>query len=138
MQLVIDANILFAALIKEGINTTIIGTPNIQFLAPAYLYQELEKHKEFILEKTTRTPEEFSQLLTHLKENITTLTDEELEPYGKTATTISPDPGDIAYFATALHSNCPIWSNDKRLKQQKLIPIITTQELITLLTTSTS
>jgi len=33
------------------------------------------------------------------------------------------------YFALALKMKCPIWSNDKRLKEQKTIKIISTDEL---------
>ncbi|MEK6968674.1 MAG: PIN domain-containing protein [Nanoarchaeota archaeon] len=42
---------------------------------------------------------------------------------------ISPDPDDVAYFALALYLGCPIWSNDKRLKEQNKVRIITTKEL---------
>jgi len=37
---------------------------------------------------------------------------------------------DIEYLALALKLNCPIWSEDKRLKKQTLVKIINTTELI--------
>ena len=42
---------------------------------------------------------------------------------------ISPDFFDAPYFALALKLECPIWSNDKKLKQQKRIEIFSTEEM---------
>ena len=44
------------------------------------------------------------------------------------AKNISPDPKDVPYFALALKFNCPIWTNDKLLKTQKKVKIISTHE----------
>ncbi|PIN85274.1 MAG: hypothetical protein COV47_03030 [Candidatus Diapherotrites archaeon CG11_big_fil_rev_8_21_14_0_20_37_9] len=41
---------------------------------------------------------------------------------------ISPDPKDVPYFALALKLRCPIWTNDKLLKKQKKVKIISTSE----------
>lgn len=35
----------------------------------------------------------------------------------------------MAYFALALKLKCPIWSNDKKLKEQNIITIYHTHEL---------
>ena len=43
---------------------------------------------------------------------------------------ISPDPKDTSYFALALKLNCPIWSNDKKLKEQNKIKIYSTEEIV--------
>lgn len=43
---------------------------------------------------------------------------------------ISPDKNDIAYFALALKLKCPIWTNDKKLKDQDEIKVYSTSELI--------
>ncbi len=48
------------------------------------------------------------------------------------AESISPDVNDREYFALALFLHCSIWSNDKKLKYQKIIPIYATHELIQL------
>ncbi|MEK6954273.1 MAG: PIN domain-containing protein [Candidatus Micrarchaeota archaeon] len=46
------------------------------------------------------------------------------------AKSICPDPDDIQYFALALKLGCPIWSNDKALKEQNTVEVISTGELI--------
>ena len=89
MDLVIDANILFSALIKDSFTSTIIFSDTFRLFTPEFISTELEKHKE----------------------------------------EITPDLDDMVYFALALKLNCPIWSNDKKLKQQNKIKIYHTHEL---------
>ena len=50
-----------------------------------------------------------------------------------TAKEISPDPDDVDFFALALKLNCPLWSEDKRWKQQSEIEVSDTTELLELL-----
>ncbi|MGC9200887.1 MAG: PIN domain-containing protein [Candidatus Aenigmatarchaeota archaeon] len=43
---------------------------------------------------------------------------------------MSPDVNDIQYFSLALKMNVPIWSNDKKLKQQSKVKVFSTKDLI--------
>ena len=43
-----------------------------------------------------------------------------------------PDEKDITYFALALYLRCPLWSNEKRLKEQKEVIVYATHELMKL------
>ena len=54
----------------------------------------------------------------------------EYKEFLKEAELICPDPDDVEYFALALKLNCPIWSNDKALKEQSVIKVLSTSELI--------
>ncbi len=54
---------------------------------------------------------------------------QELTQYFERAEKISPDPGDMIYFALALKFNCAIWSNDKKLKQQNRVKVYHSHEL---------
>ncbi len=132
MDLVVDANILFAALIKDSFSYSLLFSGEFHLFASEYIFAEFDKHKEEILEKTERTTEEFFRLLEVLKRRITIVPLEELTEYVETAENISPDPGDIVYFALALKFNCPIWSNDKKLKQQDKVKVYHTHELMKL------
>jgi len=91
----------------------------------------LKSIKQEILYKTNRTYEEFYEILEIIKKIITLVPIEEFENKINEAKGISPDPNDVIYFALALKLNCPIWSNDKKLKEQKEIKIYSTSELIT-------
>ena len=54
MNLVIDANILFASLIKEGKTIELLLNPFFNLYAPEFLFEEFVKYKKEILLKTHR------------------------------------------------------------------------------------
>jgi predicted nucleic acid-binding protein len=60
MKLVVDANILFAALIKEGSTAELLISDKLQLFAPEFLFTEFAKYEEFILKKTHRSDAEFT------------------------------------------------------------------------------
>lgn len=132
MDLVIDANILFAALIRDGLTIDMIFNENIHLFAPEFLIEEFNKHKTEILKKTKRTDKEFNKIYEILEFVITIMPSEEFKDLLNEAKKISLDGDDIQYFALALKLNCPIWSNDKLLKEQNKVKIYSTQEIISL------
>ena len=130
MDLIIDANILFAALVKDGATIELILEYDFHLFAPEFLFDEFSKYKDELLEKTKRTPEEFDQILDLLKLKINVVPKEDFETFLEQAHKISPDPDDAVYFALALKINAGIWSNDKKLNEQNRIRIYATKELL--------
>ena len=129
MNLVVDANVLLASLIKNSFTYHLLFSEKFRLFTPEYIFTELEKHKEEILEKTERTTEEFFRLIEILKRRLVLVQLNELTQYIKEAENITPDPDDMVYFALALKLNCAIWSNDKKLKEQNKIEVYNTYEL---------
>src|SRR3989344_6298142 len=115
MDLVVDANVLFSALIKDSFSYALLFNEKFHLFMPEYIFIELEKHKEEIMEKTERTAEELFRLVETLKRRIVIVPLEELVHHVEEAERLTPDPDDMAYFALALKLNCAIWSNDKQL-----------------------
>ena len=132
MDLVVDANIIFAALIKNSFTYELLFNNQFHLFTPEHILTEFEKHKEEILKKSQRTPEEFFYILQILKRKISVVSLEELTAYVREAEKITPDPDDMAYFALAIKLNCAIWSNDKKLKEQDNIKVYHTHELVKL------
>jgi len=131
MKLVVDANILFAALIKEGSTAELLISNKIHLFAPEFLFEEFSKYKELILKKTHRSNEEFNQFLDILKNQITIVPKKEITPFIDKAEKISPDPKDTIYLALALALKSNVWSNDKKLKEgQNKVNVLSTEELI--------
>ena len=130
MNIVIDANALFSLLIKHGKNTEIFFNLYFNIYTPEFLLQEFEKHKVELLSKTSRTEEEFEEIFEVAKQIIEFIPKEEIIQYFDEAERISPDPDDVMYFALALKLNCPIWSNDKKLKEQNKVKVYSTEDLI--------
>jgi len=130
MKLVIDANILFSALIKNSFTVDIIIRDDIELFAPEFLLDEFLHHKEEILRKARKTTEELHRLLNNIKELIKIISEEDVDDVMDEAERISPDPKDIPYIALALKLKIPIWSNDKKLKEQDKVIVYSTKEII--------
>ena len=129
MELVIDANILFAALIKKS------GTSEILFkhkiYAPEFIFEEFKKYKDELKDKTHRSEEEFNELFDIFERTVILIPKKEIEPFISKSEKISPDPKDTIYLALAMKLNCAVWTNDKPLKEkQKEVKIYSTEELI--------
>jgi len=130
MQIVIDANILIAMLVKPGRPIDLFFDSRLSLYAPQLLFEELENNKEEIIKKSRLTDEEFDWLYIILKHNITIIPEEDFLQFREQADQVCPDPKDIVYFALALYLKCPIWSNEKKLKEQDKINVYATHELI--------
>ena len=74
MLLVIDANIIFSALIAKGGTFKVFLTNRIakkfQFVAPEYLFIEILEHFDELLKKTKLSEEELMLVLNFLEEQI--------------------------------------------------------------------
>ena len=129
MKLVIDANILFAALIKISVTSDLLVDNFLTLHSVEFIFTEFEKYKDLIKEKTERTDEEFEKFMDIINKRIKLIPFEEFEYLVKEAEIICHDPKDVQYFALALKLKCAIWSNDKKLKMQDKIKVYSTQDL---------
>ncbi len=129
MELVVDANTLFAALIKVSLTSDLIVDDSLTLSSIEFLFTEFEKYRELIKKKTERSEEEFEKFMEILQKKIRLIPYEEIEPFIEEAEKICPDPKDAQYFALALKLNCGIWTNDKKLKNQDKIDIYFTEEI---------
>ena len=130
MELVVDANILFSALIKDSLTARLLFDDNLTLYTPDYILEEFAEHEQEILEKTHRSNKEFTEVMQMLKEIITVFPKAYYMGFMKEAEKICPDKDDIMYFALAMKLKCSIWSNDKKLKEQDKLRVYSTQEII--------
>lgn len=134
MRLVVDANIIFSAMI--GYNSKIVDLffrNDLELIAPEYMMEEIEEHREEVIEKTGYTKEDFNVIISLLYSTITFAPFGEFQKYIAKAKEVCPDEDDLEYVALALCFECSIWSNDKALTKQKEIKILSSHELITTL-----
>ncbi len=131
MLLITDANILFSALIKDGLTRKILLLSNHEFVAPEFVLAEINKHIHELREKTNLSETEIKEILSTIikKSNLTIISNKDFCIERVNAISICPDINDVEYFSLALHLNCSIWSNDKLLKNQNKVKIISTSEL---------
>ena len=64
MDLVIDSNVLFAALLKDSGTSDILFTHKLY--APEFIFEEFRKYKEYLKGKTKRNEENFTNFLIYL------------------------------------------------------------------------
>ena len=137
MRIVIDSNALFAALIKDSTTRRIILEYESLFLFPEVIFEEIDKYKSDLLRKSEMDEKEFNKLLGLILRKVTIVPTELLDLYYDESATLAKSvesPEDQPFFACALvYPGCVIWSNDKKLRKQTKVQIITTSEMINLL-----
>ena len=133
MLLVVDANVLFSAIIAGGKTCDLIFCEWLQLIAPEFLFTELEEHKDEIIAKSSLSEDDFEEFLNSLKERIDIIPRQQFEGFLPEANRLSPDPDDTEYFALALRFGAVLWSNEKRLKKQPKVKVFSTSDLIELL-----
>lgn len=130
MKLVIDNNILFSLMNPHSANSYIFDFLKIKFFAPEFILSELNEHKSECLRKSRLSEQEFEMRLNELKERIKFFKFLEYKIFLRKAKDFSKDPDDIDFLALALSTKSLIWSNDSHLKQQSLIRVFATSELL--------
>jgi len=85
MIIIVDANVLFSALIKDSKTRDIILRSDEFFLFPSYVFIEMEKHKKEILKKSKMDKKSFDKLLQLILNKVLIIPDETLIPHRKEA-----------------------------------------------------
>ena len=85
MNVIIDSNALFSALIKDAKTRCIILEYDGLFLFPSYIFVEVEKHKGELLKKSGMTNVDFAALLQLILKKVMIVPNEVLAPYRKEA-----------------------------------------------------
>lgn len=137
MQLVLDTNILLAALIRNSKTRHLLLHPSFSFYLPEYSLDEVKEHKQIIIEKSKLSEAEIDFLLNLLLSNLTIVPESSFHSYIKQAKEImsSIDPDDFPFVSLALSfHNDGIWSQDKDLLRQTIVKVWTTSDLLQLLT----
>src|SRR3989338_8129284 len=133
LEVVVDANILFSALIKRGYLFDFILHCPFRLYTPAFVFMEIQKHILTIARKSDMSPAEADQTLNVLMRSLIVLPATEADVCREEALLITPDINDIHYLSLALKLQCPLWSEDRALKKQKRVKVYTTQEVLRIL-----
>ena len=132
MRIVLDSNIFFSALIKDSLTRKLLVEYEGFFLFPSYIFEEMEKYKADLLTKSRMRPQDFDQLLKLLLKKVLIVPEEVLKDYREEALEIvkNIDRDDALFIACALaYPKSVIWSDDKKLKNQNRVKIISTAEI---------
>lgn len=127
MNLVIDTNIVFSAILNpnSNIGDLLLNFQNkVSFYAPEFLLVEIEKYTSKIEKISNQTPEEIEVIKSLVLSKITFISEELIfEENWKKAynLTIDVDENDTPFVALALQLNAKLWSGDKKLNKGLLL-----------------
>ena len=133
MIIVVDANIIIAALLGSRGKIAILTSYNHMFYAPSFAVDEIKRYRQQICAKMNWTSEEFNIYLEALLVFITLLDHQGYERYlEKSLSAIKQrDVKDADYIACALLISADfIWTEDKDFSGQKLVDIKSTAQFI--------
>ncbi len=134
MDIVIDANELFSCIIAKGKKLDsrtidIFFSDNVKLYAPMKLLEELEKNRDEIIQKSGLSEDEFTTFVELVKLRISFRPLREFTKEIDIAKELAPHLKDVEYFALALKLGAKIWSQEKRFKKQKMIDVVSTNDL---------
>ena len=136
MELVVDANVLLAALLKEAVTRELLLDARFKLYAPEHLISEtlrLLKTSSSLRKRIQLSTKKLEELFYLLTQEIQTVPKGEFASHMNEALKIAPHRQDAPYLALALARNAPVWSNDKGMHVQSRVKVYTTKELISLL-----
>ena len=140
MKLVADSNVLFTFFWKNSAFRQ-ISAQDVRIFSPQFALEEIDEHKEEIMQKTTINKNSFDLMLKELRQMVFFIPLEEYECFVNQAyDSVKGLPQnqsdalgeDIDFLALAMKYKCPVWSNDKLLKKQTAVDIVSTKELVLL------
>lgn len=130
MKIVVDANVIFSAIIQRKFTSEMLACKKFDFYAPEFIFVELETYRDILKEKGKLNDLEFDLVIAELCKKIKPTSYLEFCHLLSHARRICPDKNDVMYFALAMKLNCPLWSNDKRLKTQNFVRVYSTEEML--------
>ncbi|MDP3727882.1 MAG: PIN domain-containing protein [bacterium] len=137
MILVVDTNIVFAALLKKSTSRKLLLEPVANYYAPEHLKKEILSYKEELRERTGLSKEEFELLFALVTENIVFVKKEKYEMNMTLAENLigKIDGGDIPFLALALTLDThAIWTeNIRHFEKQSLVKVWRTKDVLNFL-----
>ncbi len=116
MKLVVDANILFSALLKDSGTRKLLLDRRLSLFAPKFLLLEYVKYSKGLRSRSKLREDDFASLSKMLLGRIRLISDEEIMLYYSAARSLVDDSKDAPYVACALAADADLWSNDRHLK----------------------
>lgn len=133
MEVIVDANVLLAGLLRDATNRELLLDVRLNLFAPEHLILEISHNlvvNSKIRKRIHLSSKQLGELFGHLTQRIQTVPAASYRQHFSEALSLAPHEEDAPYFALALLFGIPIWTNDKGFKKQKKIKIYSTGELI--------
>lgn len=132
MELIVDANVVISALIADGTTRELIVTIVADLSTPSVIRDEVESHRDRVVERSGLPPDLVTTFMDLLFEFIEVVpTDEFSSRVDEAERAIGDvDPDDVLYLACALARDAAIWSDDSDFAEQDLVPVYSTADIV--------
>ncbi len=138
MNLVVDTNIIFSALLSPNgtISDLLLNSDNVDFYSPTFVLEELENHKEKLKKLSGYSAKDLEFLIRIVFKKIDLIDIESVKEstWAKSIElTKEVDEFDTPFIALALELEAPLWTGDKKLIKglnQKGIDWLLTTDII--------
>jgi predicted nucleic acid-binding protein len=132
MELVVDTNVLFSFFKSDSSTRKIIIGTSLTLYAPQETFTELIKYTDEICHKSSISRKEFDHIRTRLSSLIKTIPQSTFRKEYDDAKSFLLDIAkeDAPFVGLAMHLGIPLWSNDKALKKQNKVKVLSTADLI--------
>ena len=135
MLLVVDFNVVFSALVNNGIPYKVFRANALlsvfDFVAPIFFKEELTRRWSRIVSFSKLPDDEFSLLLNSILDQIIFVPDSLLLPYLEESKKLNLK--DAPYLALAISLDCSVMSGDKELKTQSRVKVLSPSEVLALI-----
>jgi predicted nucleic acid-binding protein len=131
-RVVVDANILFGALLRDGTTRRLLLYGGLDLHTPATIWAEFERNRAHLLAKSRATEAAFDLLVEALRDRISgvplaVIRERMVEAEASLGTR---DALDAPYVAAALALGATLWTQDKSLLAKAPVPVVSTAEVV--------
>lgn len=128
---VVDANVLFSALLREGTTRHLILHAGLNLHTPDTIWDEFDRNRAYLLRKSAAGEASLDLLLDGMRARIADVPLEVIRPHMKEALRrLGPrDRLDAPYVAACVAIGASLWSHDRRLARKARVPVVTTADL---------
>jgi len=131
MELIVDATVLFAAIIGKAKTYDLFFEDKLRLVATSYLIDEFDKNTGVIAKICGTSESEVIEVFEILKERVTILPIVKFpKKVQSKAEKLAPHNKDAPYFALALLLGSAIWTREEGFAKQDEIRIYFTPELV--------
>jgi predicted nucleic acid-binding protein len=131
VKVVLDANVLVSALMRDGFTRTLLVHPDLKLVTPEYALAEVLRHLPSLAKRMPVPIQQARLTLELLLGHVTTAPHEDYGGEMRRAEEIlrDIDPDDAPFAALALAAELPLWTQDNALLACADLPTITMHDL---------
>jgi predicted nucleic acid-binding protein len=136
MRIVVDANIVISALIRDSRTRKILLSTKFDLVPPDFVLGEISKYSDYISKKAGISRKDLDLLMALVFQSITVIPAEDYESCKDKALSIMKDDvKDVPYVACCLALGCDgIWTNDSDYEGKMDIRTLSTGDMLRLMT----